>query len=681
MNNRFLFELGTEEIPAGMIEPAMEQLESLFASRLQEYRLSWDIIKAWSTPRRLAVLVEGLPDSQEDQEEVITGPPASVAFDEEGNPTRAAGGFAKKQNVSLDALARVSTDKGEYVSVRKLTRGRTAPEILSEILPSIISSLNWTKNMYWTESRFRFIRPLRWFTALWNDQIVPFSFEGIDSGRKSRGHRFLGKPEFEIDRAEHYAEMLRDNFVIADPLERKRIITAGLARESGNLELVEDQGLLETVVQLNEFPSVILGGFDRKFLEIPGEVLVTIMRFHQKYFSLSNRDGNLEPYFLTVINTDGDPDGEIRSGHEKVLQARLEDGAFFWKADQNTRLEERVKSLEAVIFQEKMGSYLDKTERITGICASLGEEQVGLTEAARLCKADLTTEMVRELTELQGIMGGLYAREEGYPEEVWRAIYEHYQPVTLEDALPGSLNGKLLSLADRLDTLAGCFNIDILPSGSSDPFGLRRQAQGLVLLLKDLRLEFSIEELISTALANFPVNDRGSRETTRRLKDFIEQRIQFLLQRDGIPLDVVRAVLSAGCSSVHDVWDRASALQEIRVEPDFEALAAAFKRSRNILEQGNPAILVREGLLLEEAEKNLYHGFSEIEPVIRELVSKHEYLEALKTIASIRNSVDRFFDEVMVMVEDQDIRNNRMALLRTITERVLSIADISEIAH
>ncbi|MFH1965037.1 MAG: glycine--tRNA ligase subunit beta [Acidobacteriota bacterium] len=680
MKNRYLFELGTEEIPASMIASAMEQLKSLLVTGLQENQLSWENIKTWSTPRRLAVLVEGLPEKQETQEEIHTGPPASVAFDNDGKPTRAAEGFARKLGVPVASLEKVYTDKGTYVSVRRLLNGRETPEILSELMPSIINSFHWPKNMYWTESRFRFIRPLRWLTSLWNDQVLPFSFEGLTADRKSRGHRFLGRIEFDIDRAENYSALLRDNFVIADPQERKKIITEGLSRESGQIDLVADDALLETVVQLNEYPSVLLGEFDREFLKIPGEVLVTVMRFHQKYFSLVDKTGALAPCFLAVINTDGDPTGEIRSGHEKVLQARLEDGAFFWKTDQNTKLEDRTSALGSVLFQEKLGSYLDKTERIKKICGAL-DNSSELATAALLSKADLTAEMVRELPELQGIMGGLYAREEGYSDDIWKAIYEHYQPVTLEDTVPESRNGKLLSIADRLDTLVGCFSVDILPSGSSDPFGLRRQAQGFVMVLKSLRLDISVDRLISIALDNFQGSTKNTAETTRQLKDFINQRIQFLLQRDGISLDVVRAVLAAGTTSVHDVWDRAVALHQIRTEPDFEALAAAFKRSRNILAEENTSTQVQEDLFEEEAEKELYYKYSEIDPVIYALVGRQEYLEALKTIASIRNSVDRFFDEVMVMVEDQEIRNNRLTLLRTITEKVLSIADISEISH
>ena len=681
MTNRFLFELGTEEIPASMIERAISQLESLFASELEEQQLSWDSITTWSTPRRLALMVEGLPDGQEDQKEVMTGPPASAAFDNKGNPTPAAEGFAKKQGVGVEALTVVENKRGEYVSISKLVRGRPSPEILGEIIPSVIKALNWPKNMYWTESRFRFIRPLRWFVSLWNDEIIPFSFEGISADRKSRGHRFLGQSEFEIDKAENYPDLLRENFVIADPEERRKIICEGLSRESAGMKLVEDDTLLDTVVQLNEFPSVLRGNFDRQFLDIPREVLVTVMRYHQKYFSLADDDGNLQPHFLTVINSDGDPTGEISTGHEKVLQARLEDGAFFWKTDQNISMSQRTNSLQSVLFQEQLGSYLDKTERIAAIGRALDPKNEHLQNAARLCKADLTAEMVRELTELQGIMGGLYSREEGEPEEVWKAIYEHYSPVTLDDRLPSSRNGKLLSLADRLDTLAGCFSVDILPSGSSDPFGLRRQAQGMVLILKSLRLNVSLEELVSTALAGFPDSKKEHRETMAQLIEFIYQRIQFLLQRDGISLGVVRAVMAAGVSSVHDAWDRADALQEIRSEPDFEALAGAFKRSRNILAQEDSLPQVDAKLLTEDAEKELYRKFTEIEPVISKLADQHKYLEVLKTIATIRNSVDRFFDEVMVMVEDQDIRNNRKSLLKTITEKILSIADISEIAH
>jgi glycyl-tRNA synthetase beta chain len=680
MTNKFLFELGTEEIPAWMINPAMEQLRHATEELLVENELEWTKLNVYGTPRRISLIVEGLPLQGPDRLDVVTGPPKSVAFDQSGQPTKAALGFARKLGVEAKELEVVKTDKGEYLSHRKQVQGDLVFDVLRQALPTLIESITWPKNMYWRESRFRFIRPLRWYVSLWNDELIPFEFEGIGADRLTKGHRSLGAAEAEIGHVDEYVESLRSEYVLVDPEERRQRIVEGLQKTAGDLTLVKDERLLETVVHLNEYPTVLRGEFDRSYLEIPGEVLTTVMRHHQKYFSLADAGGKLAPAFLTVLNTDGDPSGGIRRGHEKVLQARLEDASFFWVTDQKQSLEERVELLRQVLFQEQLGTYHDKSERLREICACLSNDP-DLDKAAQLCKADLTTEMVRELPELQGIMGGLYARNAGYSEAVWRAVYEHYQPIAFEDEVPSTENGLLLSIADRIDTIVGCFGIGIIPTGSSDPFALRRQAQGLVSILSQCRLQLPLEKLVEISQKALGPGHQ-SEEIRAEVRGFLERRVRFLLQKDGVPYDILNAVFAIGVETVHEACDRAKALQEIRGEPDFEALATAYKRIRNILaNQDVASVSPRVELFVDNEEAELYSAWGQLQPKVLKGIETGDYLGALRAMASVRGVVDRFFDKVLVMVEEAKIRNNRLSLLNEVSNVFLLIADISEIVQ
>jgi len=679
MNNRFLFELGTEEIPASMIEDAVKQMCEGFERVLNENRVAVGPIRKYATPRRLAVVLEGLPDRCPDREEVVSGPPAAVAFDSAGKATPAAQGFARKMGVAVEDLKLQETERGSYLVLNRQIPGEAVPEVLRSAIPDIVRSISWPKTMYWSESRFRFIRPLRWFVCLWNEDVVPFEIEGVNSGRVSWGHRLIGVPRVEISSPDSYVESLRGAGVLVDPAERRTRIDAGLKAEAGTEELLKDDALLDTVVQLNEFPSVLRGGFDPAFLEIPGEVLVTVMRYHQKYFSLLDSEDRLAPAFLTVLNTDGDPEGSIRRGHEKVLQARLEDAAFFWKSDQKTPLRDRLDSLQHVLFQEKLGSYFEKTERLRSICRELGGD-AGLDDAAALCKVDLTTDMVRELTELQGIMGGLYARQEGLPEGVWRAIYDQYRPISLDDELPETLNGALLSIADRIDTVVGCFGVGIIPTGSSDPFALRRQAQGLITILLSRDMDLRLDELVDLALRNFKSFDRDSvRET---VLEFLHRRLVFLLERDGLETDVIRSVFAVGVATATDARERALAVAAIKGDEDFSALSAAFKRAQNLLSKAGEAVgAVDETRFEEPGERLLFEAVSDLAPRVKGAVEQGDYLGALRGIARIRPAVDRFFEDVLVMAEEPFLRRNRLALLGAVADLVLVVADPSEIVH
>ncbi len=680
MSNRFLFELGTEEIPASMIQPALQQLLDAFAALFEENEVKFEELKAYCTPRRLAIIAGGLPERSPDKEDVVSGPPKAIAFGSDGLPTQAAEGFARKQGVAVEDLIVLTTDRGEYLALRRLVEGDPLPDILGKSIPEIIASISWPKSMYWNESRFRFIRPLRWYVCLWNNVEIGFEFEGVKSGRTTRGHRLRGEAVIPVKDVDAYLTCLEENFVLADSADRRSRIVKGLALEAGSLKLRQDDELLETVVYLNEYPTVLRGDFDESFLQIPEEVLVTVMRFHQKYFSLVDEEGHLASSFLTVANTDGDPDGGIRKGHEKVLQARLEDAAFFWETDQKQLLQERVPHLEHVLFQERLGSYLEKTNRLRSICKGLGGGE-DLETAAFLCKADLTTDMVREFPELQGIMGGLYACREGYPEAVWKAVYDHYKPIALDDALPKTRTGVLLSIADRIDTIVGCFGVDIIPSGSSDPFGLRRQAQGLVSLLLSSALEVPMAELIRMAQREFST-ERPAADVFEDVWRFLEKRVDYIFRREGLSHDVLRAVLSSGLTTVHDAFRRAEALARTKGEPDFEALAVAFKRTKNILNKFEGEITPLEVSKLVEAEEQELHSACEnLMPRVKDCVEQKDYGTALKLIAGIRVTVDGFFDKVLVMTDDAGLRNNRLALLKGISDLFLSIADISEIVR
>ena len=678
--NKFLFELGIEEIPGRMIEPALNQLEGGFRKLLTESSVQAHRLRLYSSPRRLALLAEDLPDTQPDQQSTIIGPPERVARGGDGELTRAGEGFARQHGIPAHQLETIETDKGRYLGFQQVNPGSPLPAVLASGLGGVIAQIAWPRNMYWRESRFRFVRPIRWLVALWNQEIVDFEFEGIRSNRLSSGHRFLGAPEVEIPSPDRYVELLRENFVLVDGGRRRAKIEQELAELTpGGCTVVDDPELLTLTCFLNEYPTAVLGRFESTFLKLPREILVTVMRHHQKYFAVIGDSEELQPFFVTVTNTAGDPDGRIRTGHERVLRARLEDAVFFWESDGKTKLEKRVESLARVTFQQQLGSYLDKTRRLQEICRRLSPDNQPLDQAALLCKTDLTTETVFEISELQGVMGGLFAREEGYSEDIWKAIYEHYQPISLDDSSPTTRNGALLSIADRLDTIAGCFSIGIRPRGSSDPFGLRRQAQGLIKILLDHGVDWEVDDLLDFACVAL---ETDSVELRGEIKVFLGRRLRRILEGQGIEYDVVNAVMEAGMGSVADACRRATALQAVREEPQFEALAVAFKRIRNILstreaEDGG----VDESLLVESAEQNLFRAFSDLRSNLAGPLASREYRDVLARIASLRGPVDRFFDEVMVLAEDRQLRRNRLRLLHQISEMFLQVADLSQIVR
>jgi glycyl-tRNA synthetase beta chain len=706
----FLLEIGTEEIPARMIDPAREELARRVTDLLTREKLvSAPSVEPYSTPRRIAVLARGLAASQPDTEEQVMGPAVKVAF-KDGQPAPPAHAFAKKVGLDLDKIERVSTPKGEYLSARTLKKGRSTTEILTEALPKEIAGLYWAKNMYWRPGKTseRFVRPVRWLVSMLDGQTVPMELFGIPAGKSSEGHRILSGKSITLPTPSSYKDQLFSAHVVADPAEREHRIRKALdeaTRSIPGARWREDKELLETVVNLTEFPSVILGNFDPEFLSLPEEVLVTVMRDHQKYFAVEDASGKLAPYFLAVLNTSGDPQGLIRHGNERVLRARFNDARFFWNTDQKHDLRERVNWLKNVTFQKDLGSYFDKTRRVQALASQMCEwlcnddpkaVRSGVVhKAALLAKADLTTELVKEFTELQGVIGGLYARvqrlDESLPEatrlSIADVIYDQYKPESMDAAVPRTVEGAMVSIADKADSIAGMFALGMIPSGSKDPFALRRQANGIVKIIAEHKLRVSIADIFKAARDEY----RGS-EAERKFKSqnfaaeiagFFRERLEFYL-RDvrGFAYDVVNAVLAAGSDDIVDVIARAEAVSEVRGSEDFQAIGTAFKRIKNILRQADEKKIASAATFnpadsTEDAEKKLGIEMANAKASIVD--KKGDYLGSLKEIAKLRQPVDTFFDKVMVMVDDPKVRANRLALLRDLLSDFSTIADFSEI--
>ena len=634
----FLLEIGTEEIPHWMIPGALKQLAAmnLFGATPQ----------VDATPRRLVVRASGLPERTPDEEQIIKGPPISAG-------DKAAGGFAKKQGVELSAMSKV----GDYYELRKLVPGRAVRDILGETLAATILGIQWPKTMFWVGGKTgpRFIRPIRWIVAVLGDEVIFFELAGVESGSVTRGHRKLGSSSIPVTFATYESE-LRKNFVILSADERRRKIVTEITQLGAKL----DADLIETLTFITEYPTAIRGDFDPAYLELPAEVLTTVMRHHQKYFSVESAAGKLAPHFVAVMNTSGDPEGLVKRGNERVLKARFNDARFFWDVDQQKKLADRVEDLAKVTFQAKLGSYLEKTNRVVALVDELGGNGHA-QRAALLAKCDLTTEMVKEFTDLQGVVGGLYARHQGEHEAVAKAIYDHYQPLSMEGDIPSTHEGRIVALADKLDTLRGCFAVGLVPTGSKDPFALRRAAQGVVKILVEAKLDYKLDDLA-----------KGE------LREFLLDRIKYYFREiRGFKYDEVNAVMASGCGTLADVEARLTALAGVRPTQDFEPLAASFKRIENILKQAafDPTVVLDPQLLEEGPERDLYTDFVRV----RDAAKRETYPDALEHIASLRPRVDTFFDKVLVNAKDDNVRINRLTLLQNLLTEFSTIADFSEI--
>ncbi|MGA3196715.1 MAG: glycine--tRNA ligase subunit beta [Terriglobales bacterium] len=704
----FLIEIGCEEIPARMIDAASLELRERLNALLQRERLSPRGEVRWlDTPRRLGVIAPGIPSAQPDLTEQVTGPSAQIAF-KDGQPTPAAHAFAKKVGVDVSKLEKVSTPKGEYLGAIVTRKGRTAAEILAEMLPKEVASLYWPKNMYWRKRGEVFVRPVRWLVAMLDEQVIPLELFGITAGKTSRGHRIIGEESVAISGPGGYVEAMRGARVLG-AAEREQVIRKALdaaTRTIPGARWREDKPLMATVVNLTEFPSVILGSFDAEFLALPEEVLVTVMRDHQKYFAIEDASGKLLPHFLAVLNTSGDSDGLIRHGNERVLRARFNDARFFWQTDQKQNLRERVELLKNVTFQKDLGSYYDKTLRVQRLASWLAEtiKQNGMAvrpgvvhKAALLAKTDLTTELVKEFTELQGIVGALYAEVQVLDEdlrpdvqaEVAKAIYDHYKPESMEDDVPRTVEGAVLSIADKADSIAGMFALGLVPSGSKDPFALRRQANGIVKTIAEHKLPFRLSDIMADARSHY----RGSAAEKKfsnadyagAMHGFFRERLEFYLKEArGYAYDVVSAVLAADSENVVDAAARAEAVSKVRGSADFESISIAFKRMKNILRQAaennrRTAEGLNAAALSEESEKELAALIPQAASAVENLRSTRNYEQALLEVAELRPAIDKFFDKVMVMVDDEELRANRLALLQTLVKEFTTIADFSEI--
>lgn len=640
----FLLEIGCEEIPDWMIPGALEHLRAKFDGAN---------VRVDATPRRL-VLRADVEARTPDKEEIVTGPPATVTG-------KALEGFLGKQGITQAELSVTETAKGKYWSFTKKTAGRPMAEILRESLPGLILSIPWPKTMVWPHlGGPKFIRPVRWIVALLGDSVVEFECAGVRSGASTFGHRRLGSRQAIAVTVDNFEAELEKNFVIVSAARRREKIateTAALAAGKG-LRVKADAKLLETLTYITEYPTAILGSFDASYLTLPSEVLVTVMRHHQKYFSLETADGKLAPHFLAVMNIPADPEGHVVNGNERVLRARFNDARFFYDVDQKRPLAERVADLANVTFQAKVGSYLEKTGRVEALARELGGEAAA--RAAHLCKADLTTEMVKEFTDLQGLIGGIYARAQGEPEDVAMAIYDHYKPLSMEDSIPSTLAGQALGVADKMDTLRSCFAIGMMPTGSKDPFALRRAAQGVVKTLVEGELRVGLDALTGGDAA---------------LADFFRERIEYYFREvRGFRYDEVNAVLAAGCDNLPDALLRLEAIQAVRPTENFEPLAAAFKRIKNILKQaGEVPAGEPDASFYTEPEKVLAAGAAGAD------VASGTYQERLSRIAALRPAVDLFFDKVLVNDPDAKVRENRLRLLQSLIGKFSTIADFSEI--
>ena len=679
----FLLELLTEELPASHIRSALDQLDAGFRKELADARIEAHSLKTLATPRRLVVAGD-FAEGQENREEVVTGPPLAVAKGPDGALTQAGKGFARSQGVDESMLEVVRTPRGEYLGFKRRAKGTPTAEILRAAVPRVLASLSFPKMMRWAESPFRFSRPIHGLLCVFGGAPVETAFEGFKATDETVGHRILSPGPVKASDFAAYQAALEKSFVVIDPAARKKMIISQIEAALAPLKakVYPDAELLDDLTLNVEHPHVVFGSFPEAYLSLPLEVLATAMREGQKLFSVVREKKQL-PYFLGVADAAEDAKGLVRRGNERVLRARLEDARFFWDQDRKVPLRERAAGLKNVLFQEKLGSYEDKAQRLKKIIAYLcdkvgaAEVKADAVEAAALCKADLLTEMVKEFSGLQGRIGGLYAEQEGLPVAVHQAIYEHYQPGSLEDASPASLSGAVLSLADKLDSIVGAMGVGLQVSGSSDPFGLRRNAHGVCKVVLDRKLRFSFPLLLDRILSSY-----GDRLTLERAVvkagclEFFAGRLRFILEKKGFRYDLVGAALGPGIGQVTDVLARVEALEALKSSPQFEPFILMAKRINNIL-KGLPPAKVNSDLFAEKEERDLFSTLSIIRDNAQPMIARGDYVRAQGIIFKLQPVLNTFFDKVLVMTEEKSVRQNRLGLLQSINKMLLGIADYS----
>ncbi|RKY03632.1 MAG: glycine--tRNA ligase subunit beta [Spirochaetes bacterium] len=687
MSEEFFLEIGTEEIPARFLPDAMKNLEELLKKEFEKNRLSYGIIRTFSTPRRICALVEELSSYQDDLIVEKMGPAKKVAFDINGNPLKPALGFAKSQGLKVDDLIVKETPRGEYVFAIKKIKGKEALEVLKTILPDIILKIPFPKTMRWNSLSIRFVRPIHWIVAILSGKVIPFSLENIKSGNKTFGHRFMKPNSFEINSFSDYIMKTEETFVIVDPDKRKKMIENDIKKEAKKVNgmplMVE--GLLEEVIFLTEYPNLILGSFDKEFLMLPSEVLTNAMVEHQRYFPIIDNEGSIMPYFIAVNNILPKEKDLIKNGHERVLRARLSDARFYFDEDLMVKMDKWVEELKKVVFQTKLGTSYEKMTRFKALALFISElldinKQEKIDRAATLCKADLVSGMVGEFPKLQGVMGRIYAIKAGEDIEVADAIYEHYLPRFSGDKLPTGPIGDIISIADRMDTIIGCFGIGIIPTGTQDPYGLRRHTLAIINIIIRKGYRISLSKIIDKSLELIAEKiERPKDDIKREVLVFFRSRFFSLLVSQGFSPDLVEGVLSANFDDLYDALLRVEALNRMRKREEFLPLAIAFKRVMNILKE-RALVEVNPELFEESQEKKLFSSIQHIKEKFNNLINESKYDDALFLLASLKEDIDQFFDHVLVMADDKRIRENRLALLDGVASLFTRIADFSKIS-
>ncbi|MDO8721313.1 MAG: glycine--tRNA ligase subunit beta [Syntrophales bacterium] len=686
MGKDLLLEIGTEEIPAAFLPQAMKDMEEMIRREFAAMMLSHGAIKTMATPRRLVLIVSELAEKQEERVIEKLGPAKRAAFDEKGNPTPAATGFARAQGVEIASLETIITDKGEYIAVRKKLKVEETKALLPQILPRFISSIPFRKSMRWADFELRFARPIHWILALYGGEVIPFGIENIKSDNKSYGHRFLNPAAFEVRSPADYLHRAREHFVIVDPDERRKLILEAAEAAACSLggKAFYNEELLDTVTYIVEYPAVIMGSFDICHLSLPKEVLTATMMVQQKYFPLTDDKGNLLPHFLTVANTIPRDPAVVKRGNEKVIRARLSDAKFFFEEDRKISLEERLEQLRGTIFHTLLGTSYEKVVRVRGLAVEIASAlnpdlKERVFRVATLAKADLGTQMEGEYPELQGSLGRESALLAGEDPLVARAVYEHYLPVSATGALPETDEGAVVSIADKMDSITGFFGVNLIPTGAADPYALRRQSLGIINIILARRYGLSLDTLIEKSLLNLGERlKRPPEEVKSDILAFFKSRFENQLISQGHPYDVVDAVLSINATDLVRSINKIEALEAVRGDAGFEPLAVAFKRVGNIIKdfQGGS---VDPGLFESEVEQNLYNAYLEVRERVKSFIASGEYLSSLREIARLRRPVDDFFDSVLVMAENEKIRFNRLSLLEAISSIFRQIADFSRI--
>ena len=686
MNKKLLFEIGTEEIPARFIAKTKADMKGYLEKTLKELHIEYKSIELKCTPRRFVVIIDELAENQATVEEELKGPAKKIAFDENNNPSKALLGFLKGKDISPEEVYFKTVGKDEYAHIKLTKEGQAVKGLLKDIFEGMIKSTTFPKSMRWGGKNIRFVRPIRYFVCLMDEEVIDFEIEGIKTGNITKGHRFLGSSEIVINTPDEYEAKLKENFVILDDEQRKSLILeqCKVVADSLGGTLMMDEDLLEEVNYIVEYPTAFYGEFEKSYLSLPKEAIITPMKEHQRYFPVLDADGKLLNKFITVRNGDSYAIDNVKRGNEKVLDARLSDALFFYHEDTKKPLEAYVERLDTIVFQQKLGTILDKTKRIQNLSEKIAKALAltlpNLDRAAYLSKADLTTAMVFEFTELQGIMGRYYANLSNEPSEVAEAIYEHYLPRFAGDELPSTNEGIILALSDRLDSVAGFFAIGIQPTGSQDPYALRRQALGILNIMMEKKLDVRLFDLLDLALENFDFEDMDKQSVKSDLMSFFELRLKNLFTDMGIRYDVVDAIINIEDSNPFDLLIRAKDLDAwVKNNSVTEALQT-FSRISNISKEAI-AGKVDEALFAHDSEAKLNTAYNSIKAEVEAMLARREYVKALELLISIKDSVDAFFDSVMIMDENMDIRANRLAMLSNIRTTMESVADLSKIVN